>query len=129
MKRASKPGALLATAILLVVWGCQGGGGPPVNAPSSTEEVTVKGTVTLDGKPVGKAHLSFDPANVNRPTAKGRSADTDEDGAFTITTLVGENMVIADKKGLLRNNTLVIVKPGEDINVDLKSGGSYAGKK
>jgi len=92
MIRVSKPGALLATALLLVVWGCNSGGSAPAVSGSS-EESNVKGTVTVKGKPATAGKVVFDPANINRRTVLSRSADIGKDGTYTVKTLIGQNIV------------------------------------
>jgi hypothetical protein len=83
--------ALAATSTLMVAaWGC-GGGAPPVT--SDTTEATVKGTVTINGKPATKGKVVFDPANYRRKDANARPADIGKDGTYSVTTLVGGNTV------------------------------------
>lgn len=62
----------VALAAMVFVAGC----GPAV--PETPEVVPVKGTVTFDGQPLGKAVISF------QPTASGRgaSAISNDDGSF-----------------------------------------------
>ena len=103
-------------AALFVGWGC-GSGAPPVS--STTEEATVKGTVTVKGKPLTKGEIIFDPSNINRPVAP-RTAPLGPDGSYTIKTLTGENSVtvrgptINNDPNLGLNQTTVDVKSGEN---------------
>ena len=76
--------------LLLAVFGC-GDGTPSVS--SSTEEATVKGSVSFKGKKVAKGTITFDPANVNRKMAGSASAPIGADGTYTLKTMVGENQV------------------------------------
>jgi len=111
---------LLATALLLVVWGCNSGGSAPAVSGSS-EESTVKGTVTVKGKPATSGSLSFDPANPNRRTALVRTAEIGKDGSYTITTLIGQNIVSAQGRGIPTFRETYDVKSGGDtINIDIK---------
>jgi hypothetical protein len=70
--------------------GC-GGGKPP--AESSLTEATVKGTVTVHGKPATSGKVIFDPTNINRRDASLRVADIRPDGTYQATTLIGPNSV------------------------------------
>jgi len=122
MKRASKTGVLLATALLLVVWGCNDGGVPAVSG--SSEETTVKGTVTIMGKPATSGTVVFDPGTINRRTAAVRRADVGKDGSYTVTTLVGDNIIRLEGKGMPRSfSKSVEVKSGGDtVNFEVKAG-------
>jgi hypothetical protein len=119
MNHTSKATTLLALMTLLVVWGCESGGGaPPVSG--SSEEVTVKGTVTIKGTPATGGELLFDPANINRRDAMPRRAKVGKDGTFTVTTLVGENMVRTEGKELPEERGLkFVLKDGDNITVEL----------
>jgi len=119
MNHARKVTTLLALMTLWVMGGCDGGGGAPAVSGSS-EEVTVKGTVTVKGKPATGGELAFDPANINRPDALPRHAKVGEDGTFTVTTLVGENMVNTEGKGLPAVRGLkFVLKDGDNIAIEL----------
>jgi hypothetical protein len=78
------------TALLVVGWGC-GDGKPSVS--SSSEEATVKGTVTIFGKPATGGEVQFDPSNYRRKQAPMRSTKINKDGTYSIQTLVGENTI------------------------------------
>jgi hypothetical protein len=82
--------ALLAAGGLVLGWGCDGGK-PPVE--TSMTEVTVAGKITKGGKPVTKGSITFDPANYRRKDVMARSAPINEDGSYSITTLIGSNLV------------------------------------
>jgi len=91
MRRRSSVGCALVPLVLLVVPGCGGKGKP----------VRVNGSVTLDGKPLAGATVTFVPAGA----ARGRMAGgiTDGDGQFRLTTfaegdgaLPGEYKVTVD---------------------------------
>ena len=77
-------------AITLAVIGCSDGT-PSVS--SSTEQAAVKGTVTYKGKKVTKGTITFDPANVKRKMAAPVTAPIDEEGNYSLQTMVGENQV------------------------------------
>jgi hypothetical protein len=85
----------MASALLVVALGCEGGGGMP-STDSSTAEAKVSGKVTVNGKVASKGKVTFDPANVRRKDAKSTTVDISKDGAYSVTTLVGENRVIVD---------------------------------
>lgn len=79
---------LATTALLVVAWGC---GSPEVS--TSTTEATVKGKVTVDGKPAAKGTISYDPSNVERKFVPSHSAEIADDGSYSLTTLVGKNRI------------------------------------
>jgi hypothetical protein len=81
---------LIGAWTLLAGWGCGGGSAPAVS--SSMTEATVSGTVTIKGKPATKGEVSFDPANVSRNVG-ARTAPIGADGSYTVTTLLGGNVV------------------------------------
>jgi hypothetical protein len=82
--------SVAASALMVAGWGC-GGGRPAVD--TSTTEATVSGVVTIKGKPAAGGTISFDPSNVERKFEAVRSAPIGEDGAYSVTTLVGQNQV------------------------------------
>ena len=108
-----------AIAILLFSWGWGCGDGS-VSVSGSGEEATVKGTVTIEGKPATGGEVIFDPANVRRRDAPSKRAKIEKDGSFEIKTLVGENAAIVEgaevkAAGLvMRNRKHVEVKSGEN---------------
>src|SRR5262245_43804881 len=61
--------ALVPVALMVIGWGCSGT--PAVS--TSTTEATVKGTVTIQGKPATKGTVEFDPANYQRKDVQARS--------------------------------------------------------
>lgn len=123
MQRANKTGILLVAAALLGIWGCESGSGAP-DVSSSMEESAVKGTVSFKGKPYTKGKIVFSPANVKRREAPVREAKIEDDGTYSLTTLIGENTVYVQGPGAPpRNNREVKVKSGGDtIDIDLGSG-------
>jgi hypothetical protein len=111
---------LVPSALLVIGWGCDSR--PAVS--TSTTEATVKGTVTIKGKPATKGTVEFDPANYQRKDVQARSAPINPDGTYTITTLVGGNTVRvrgpeAEKAGALYETIDFDVKAGEN-NLDIK---------
>src|SRR5829696_5071225 len=81
----------LATAgLVLVASGCNDGR-PSVE--SSTTEATVKGTVSIRGKPAPGGTVSFDPSNVSRKMEAARAAPIGKDGTYEVKTLIGLNRV------------------------------------
>jgi hypothetical protein len=81
----------------------------------------VKGKVTLKGKPLAKAEIRFNPANVNRRTAPTATATIGDDGSYEVTTLMGENTVTLVGRALRKNARVqytaktLDVKEGENM--------------
>jgi hypothetical protein len=116
-------GLFLAAAF--ICWGCDGPRGTPA-ASSSMTLAKVKGRVTLRGKPLTKAEIQFNPANVNRKSAPTATAKIGNDGSYEITTLVGANTVTLGGRGIGKNVRLqylaktLDVKEGENtFNIPL----------
>jgi hypothetical protein len=109
----------LLLAATLACWGCDGSSGDP-QASSSATQASVKGKVTLKGKPLAKAEIRFNSANVNRKTAPTATATIGDDGYYELKTLVGENIVtlvvpaIRKNAGLQYMAKMVEVKEGEN---------------
>lgn len=113
----------VAAAVLVATWGC--GSGTP-SASSSSEKVTVKGTVTLKGKPLDGGKIMFDPANINRRDAPVATLEIGKDGTYSGETLSGENSVtvtnptIAKSPDLSANRAVHTLNSGENtVNIDL----------
>jgi hypothetical protein len=108
--------SVLAAASLAL--GCGGGGAPSVT--SSTEEATVKGTITVLGKPATQGKVTFDPSNINRPNASVRTVEVGKDGTYEVKTLVGPNSVSV--------NVPKPAKPAPgmspELSVDVPAGGT-----
>ena len=86
----------------------------------SLEEATVKGTVTLRGKPVTNGEISFRASNINRPNVPAKNAAIGKDGTYTIQAFIGENMVEVSCKELATRKNMELQ---ENIRpVKLKSG-------
>jgi hypothetical protein len=103
----------------LASWGCDGLSGAPA-ASSSTTEAKVRGKVTRNGKPLVRAEIRFNPANVYRKSAPMATAMTGADGSYEVSTLVGENAVTLGGRAVRKNNQLqytartLDVKEGEN---------------
>jgi hypothetical protein len=121
---------LIAAGMGLVLLAYATGCGGHSQAPTMTtslEEAEVKGTVRVNDKPVTNGNLIFRASHVHRQGVPNRSCDIEKDGTFKIKLLVGENYVMVDCKELknpkLRQfrdeDQLVIVKPGEEITIDI----------
>lgn len=89
----------LVAAALLSAWGfasvgCGGGNDYGV--------VPVSGTVTFDGKPVGKLRISFLPLPVgeNYETGPYSTGETDSEGKFTLKTRYGNDGAVAGRHSL-----------------------------
>lgn len=100
-------GVLLAAAV-----GCSGGGFAPVS-----------GTVRLDGKPYGKAVVSFQPIGTkeNPTPGRGSSAYTDENGRYVLMSdgstkgaVVGKHIV----RIMTRGNDNVTIDPDKGSSSD-----------
>jgi hypothetical protein len=111
----------LVSAPLVIACGC----GDQPSVTSSTEEGTVKGTVTIKGKLAKKGSVTFDPSNYRRTDAQPRTAPIKEDGTYEITTLVGENSVRvggreAENAGAAYVTIPIDVKSGQANTLDIK---------
>lgn len=85
---------------------------------SSTTEAQVKGTVFVNGTPVKKGKVVFDPANYKRKDAQARTATINADGSYEVTTLVGENEVRVESPEATKANATY-----ERITLDVPAGG------
>lgn len=72
--------ASLVAVFALAVAGCAPG----------TKSVPVSGVVTLDGKPLPEAHLTFQPATEGKIAGAGSFAFTDSSGAYSLRTVDGD---------------------------------------
>lgn len=112
------------TAALFVLGGC-GDGKPSVDTTRAV--ATVKGVVTLDGAPVKKGMVSFNPANYLRKDVPSGSGEIKEDGSYELKTLAGENEIKVTGPQLAKDPVLSHIeldftaKPGENtFNIELK---------
>lgn len=89
-------------------------------ASSSTTQARVKGRVTVKGKPLARAEIRFNAANVHRKSAPMATATINADGSYEVTTLVGENTVTLNGPALRKNvglqyaATTIEVREGEN---------------
>lgn len=113
----SRGTALAASALVAIVaaWGC--GSGTP-NASSSTQEATVRGKVTLKGKPLTAGTVVFDPGNINRADQGSREAPIGKDGSYEVKALVGGNSVRVTGPAVAKDRSLEY----QSISVDVQSG-------
>ena len=119
------PAGLFALALGLALGGCDGSS--PPRASSSTARATVKGKVTLKGKPLAKVEIRFNAANVNRKDAPTSSGVANDDGLYEVTTLVGENSIsfggptaAKNARGLAYFNKSVDLKAGDNtVDIDI----------
>jgi hypothetical protein len=109
----------------LTGFGCDGSSGAAA-ASSSTTEATVRGKVTVNGKPLARAEIRFNPANVRRRAAPMATGMTGADGSYEVTTLVGENTVTLGGRALRKNirlqytaKTLVVMEGENTFDVQL----------
>jgi hypothetical protein len=106
---------LAAGVVVVACWGCAGGT-PSVS--SSSEEASVKGTVTIQGKPASGGQITFDPSNINRKDARLYTTKIGPDGTYELKTLVGENVVSVQGPQIDRVPSLA----SNELHVDIKSG-------
>ncbi|AGA27877.1 hypothetical protein [Singulisphaera acidiphila] len=102
----------------LFLGGCNSG---TPYAESSLQETTVKGVIQVHGKPLGGGEVHFNPGNLNRKVG-GRNAPIAKDGSYTLTTLVGQNIVsVSPPQNKARSKDIVGLEY-EEKTVDLKPG-------
>jgi hypothetical protein len=116
---ASRGPALAASAALLLASGCDG---RPAVQSSTTEEGTVHGRVTVDGRPVTAGEVVFNPANHLRKMVPSRSAPIGADGTYTITTLTGSNSVMVSPRAEPRARKKADTVPSKMIPLEVKPG-------
>ena len=112
--RRLAPVLAVSSALLASAWGC-GEGKPSV--ATSTAEGTVKGTVTIKGKPATRGEVIFDAANYQRKNVAAKSAPIGKDGAYSISTLVGENRVVVSSPDMPKGRVAT-----QEYNLDVKAG-------
>jgi len=108
----------------MAVAACIGCGDSAPAVSSSNEEATVSGTIKLEGNPVTKGEVTFDPSSNVRKDAMTRNAAIGKDGTYKVTTLVGRNQVrfsgISAKRNVSFEEKSYEVKPGSStFDVDL----------
>lgn len=104
-----------ALASLLLLQGCDSP--PPVS--TSTEEATLKGTVTLFGKKATSGQVIIDPSNYKRPNESPRTAEIGPEGTYEAKTLVGANFVRVQHPSLSKTREEM-----PQLEVDVKPGGT-----
>jgi hypothetical protein len=135
MARRPAAGWCLGLALFLIPHaGCdEHAGAPPVS--DSTEEVLLKGTVRIRGKPATGGTVTFRAANIRRPTAGTRSSAIGKDGSYTVKTLVGDNYVEVASKDLTRpknrdllgsEQTVKVGSGDQTIDINLPPAGAAA---
>jgi hypothetical protein len=114
---------LITTTMTVVASGC----GEPAT-PERTTEATVKGTVTVKGRPLTGGKVTFDSGG-NRPDAKDNTSPIGPDGTFSVKTLAGENRVVVDApvfrqdRSLGSGETTSFVNEGENtVNLAFPPG-------
>jgi hypothetical protein len=105
MTQVGRLGGLILAAFF-TFGGCDGSGGGASPVSSSTDQAKAKGKVTYKGKPLAKVEVRFNPANVNRKSASTVTAMTGDDGTYTITSLVGDNIVTLSGATVSKNPSL-----------------------
>ena len=98
-------------ALLVAAAGCSGGNG---YAP-------VSGTVLLDGKPYGKAVVSFQPIGVKGGDSPGRgsSAYTDDSGRYVLTCDGTVNGAVIG-----RHQVRIMTRGSDNVTADPEQGSS-----
>jgi hypothetical protein len=89
---------------------------------STTEEGTVHGRVTLDGKPVTAGEVVFSPANYPRKMAAARKAAIGDDGSYTVKSLIGWNSVMVTAKADPRGKKRAGAIPSRIVPLEVKPG-------
>lgn len=97
----SKRSLILAALACVAVGGCQ---------PDGPERGDVEGVVTLDGKPLGGALLTFRPQAGGRPSY----ARTDENGVYELVYASGLTGALVDDH-LVEISTETAGDPGQEI--------------
>lgn len=97
MRGNSGLGRIFAILCLLVFLGC---------GRSAYQTAPVSGRVTLDGRPLGSAHVSFQPVAAGNPnTGPGSFGRTDAEGRFRLETIG------AHKDGAVVGKHIVRISP------------------
>ncbi|WP_435016400.1 hypothetical protein TA3x_003966 [Tundrisphaera sp. TA3] len=119
--RGARP-ALIAATLAGGLAGCSSYDPPPPITDSMTK-ATVSGKVIVDGRPISKGEILFDPANINRRSAPSTTAKI-EGGSYKIETLVGPNSIRISSAELKRQvGSDFDVKEGSNTHdIDIKSG-------
>jgi hypothetical protein len=111
--------------LTIALWVWVAGGGCSTSAPGlsgSTEEATVTGIVRVRGKPATNGEITFRSSNANRRGAPTKNASIEKDGRYTITTLVGENVVMVVCKELFKRENQMLLDPEDGQTVKVAPG-------
>jgi hypothetical protein len=92
------PAALVASAALMVAWGC-GGTREAEKGAASKADATVTGKVLIKGRPAAKGRITFEPLDANGLPAASNVAQVGPDGTYTVTTKTGPNDVTVSSTG------------------------------
>jgi len=96
-----------AVVSVLILCGCGGSGGPVT--------VTVKGSVSLDGKPVSSGQIIFNDVAGNEKAYAG----VIKDGAFSFPSTVGQKKVsISSPQEIAGSSTIVGGTPGDPVSAE-----------
>ena len=101
----------LSLVVTLACGGCVASNG----ASSSMAQAKVRGKVTLKGKPLTRAEIRFNPANVYRKNVPTAAATLGGDGSYEVTTLIGENTVTLSGRALGKNTQLQYTARSLDV--------------
>jgi len=103
--------SFITAAALLAAAGCSDG----------AKYASVSGVVTLDGKPYGKAVVSFQPLGTkgNSSPGRGSSAYTDENGRFTLTCDGTVNGAVVGK-----HQVRIMTRGSDNVTADPTTGSS-----
>lgn len=104
---------LLAAALLVTGWGCDG----KPSVTTTDEEATVTGSVTIQGKKATAGTVTFNPSNYQRQVP-ARTVSIGNDGTYSIKTLLGQNQVRVSSPGLGSNRELSDL----DFSYEVKAG-------
>ncbi len=109
MNQITRNKFVLIVVALSANWGCS-------NSSTTSPEMTIKGSVTVNGKRITGGRISFEPVNDDDSTKepKARVAEIDKNGSYTLQTLVGKNRVVAEGKGIPDNKSTILVYPGRE---------------
>ncbi|MFO0907849.1 MAG: hypothetical protein U0794_05720 [Isosphaeraceae bacterium] len=131
MKRHQIRALAAGLTLALAAWGCAES---KPSVETSLEEATVKGLVSIQGKPVTHGEVTFDAANYLRRDVQARTVPIQKDGSYTISTPIGENRVTLTTpetaKGRLATQEIHCqVKEGSnDFNIDVVSAPTRRGR-
>jgi hypothetical protein len=112
----------LVIASLGALSGCDPHAGAP-DISGSHEEAIVRGTISVNGKPVNNGNVVWDCQNIRRKDVQPRQSSIDKDGKYEVKTLVGENFVNVSCKELFANPKMRMIS-NEIYTIKVPSGES-----